>query len=349
MRTYTGAKRKRTATPASRHLRPVAFRHGRRYVRSPLQETLLSVPEAEEERILQTPEEEVTETVPEQEETALVIPQIEEEPEPEQAEQPTEEPADIQEILEESALQDVQPEPEKPAEPKKTVSERLAERKAKRTAAKEAAIEDYINTPRTNVFRKLIRPYAAMVTESSVKETVSEPVFSLAVTVFKFLGAGAWISRITASYINKNAFGYARMSFSGGAWLTLRLAVFLIAAQYILAAAVSAVSYVFRDGVSWKKITASMSQSALSTGCLFVIAALLYGINPALGAGLGIAAAAFGIFMTLSAVARHFDFAKGGRTLIVIAILTALGILGILYVRSACGDIWRIFAAIMNL
>ena len=123
----------------------------------------------------------------------------------------------------------------------------------------------------------------------------------------------------------------------------------MIIAQYVLVYLVSAVSYIFREPVSGKKLMAGVSQSSLTIGMLFVLAVLLYGRMPVIAAGIGITAAVMGIFMTFAAISHLFRFEKTGRLLTVILIVAVLSIFGLKYIQFACGDIYRILLNILNI
>ena len=343
MRVYTGARRKRTATPVSRRQRAVAFRHVKYRAVPVLQDT--------EETILSPAEtaEEILVTEPAEPETVIETPAEPEKTQPEEetvTAEPEPEPSDTEKPAEEIPEQTETPQPE-PV--KETPAEKKARKKAQKELRKEQDFEDYLKTPRTGILNKLLLPFLAIEKEASAEDRVTSPFFSLAVNAFKYIAAASWISGIAAEFINKNPFGFSRMIFTDCAWLAVRLAVFMLAAQYVLAIVMSLASFVLRSTVSWKRLIASMSQSSLFTGVLFAIAALIYGKMPAIGAGLGIAAAVIGVFLTFSALAKHIDLTKRLRMLVLIAVVTVLAVFGLKYIQTVCTDVWQILKTIMNI
>ena len=339
MRVYTGARRKRTATPVSRRQRAVAFRHTKYKANRVLQdaeETVLTPAETAAEILVPETEPEAAEPVEEPAEETTVIP-----------EQPAEEPA-----AEEPSAQpaeELEPEVHEPEPARETAAERRARKKAERAQRKEQDFEDYLNTPRTGILKKLLLPFLALEKEASAEARVTAPFFSLVVNIFKYIAAAAWVSGIIAGFINQNPFGYTRMIFTDCAWLSVKLAAYMLAAQYALAFIMGLVSFVLRSTVSWKRIIATMSQSSLFTGALFTIAALIYGKFPVFSIGLGIAAAVIGIFLTLSAIAKHIDLTKHLPMLILIAVITVIAVFGLKYIQSACSGVWKILKTIMNI
>lgn len=347
MRVYTGARRKRTATPVSRRQRAVAFRHTKYKAVRVLQdaeETVLTPAETIAELPVPETEPEIPEPVEKPAEEPEIIPEQPAE-EPETEETPAE-PA-VEETPAETA-EEPQPAVQEPEPVKETAAERRARRKARKELRKEQDFEDYLSTPRTGILKKLLLPFLALEKEASADQRVTAPFFSLVVNIFKYIAAAAWASGIVAGFINANPFGFTRMIFSDCAWLTVRLAVYMLAAQYVLAAVMGLVSFVLRSTVSWKRLIATMSQSSLFTGVLFTIAALIYGKFPAVGIGLGIAAAVTGFFLTLSAVAKHIDLTKHAGMLILVAVITVLAVFGLKYIQSVCTDVWMILKTIMN-
>lgn len=340
MRVYTGAKKKRTATPVSRRMRAVAFRHQKyKALRKDAEEVLSQLPKITEEAAVETPvitepvieEPVIAESVIEEKQPAEEVPQEKTPEEPEV-------PANVEEEK-----------PEEVSKPKETPEERKARKKAEKERRREEDFQAFLNTPRTGFFKKLLLPVLAIEKEALSKERVTEPMFSLAVNVYKYIAIAAWMSCIVAGFINTNPFGFARIIFSDGAWLAVRLAAYMLCAQYVFAFVLGLASFVLHQPVSWKKYIASMSQSSLFTGTVFVIAALLYQMNPVFGAGLGIAGAVTGCFLMMKAVAKHFDLTKHLRMLVVLVVLCVFAVFGLKYIQAVCGDIYHILKTIMNI
>lgn len=323
---HTGAKRKRTNTPAENRKRVVAYRHVR------FDDSSIFKRQKKEEKIDVSPVVTVIEKKKVKQPAETVK---EKKPEPRETKQ--------------EIVKDKPKKKEKVQQAQKPVSRRQ-KRKERKAAALEEEINHYIDTPRTGFFTKLFDPLKAARTEASVTdETVGSFAFAIVILFLKWLTVmGVFLKRIRI-LIDLNQFGTARLNFSQSAEIAAKLALYLFVAELLMYLIFSLLSFTTSQRVSFKKLTVIAAQPALSSVVVALIGYVLLDTNTALGISLAIAAIVVSLLFKASAISMILKVNSKIKFLLIIVLSAILLAKFFSFASSVCEPLMQIFDDILIL
>lgn len=300
---HTGAKRKRSNTPAENRKRVVAYRHVR------FDDSFVSRKQESGEKTDAQP---VVVLEKQKDKTELIKPVKKDE-----VKQKPEKKAVSKEKKKEK--QDA------PVTAKKTGKEKRKEKKERKAAALEEEINHYIDTPRTGFFTKLLDPLKAARTEASVTdETVASFGLGLVILFLNWLAVmGVFLKRVRI-LIDLNQFGTARLNFSQSAEMSAKLALYLFVGELLMYLIFSLLSFTTSQRVSFKKLTVIAAQPSLASTVVAVIGYFLLDVNTALGVSLAIASIVICLLFKASAISMILKVNSKVKFLLIIVLSAIL-------------------------
>ena len=184
-------------------------------------------------------------------------------------------PLDDEGLLPESTPIEEEDFEEEVIEEPKTRKERRAERRQRKRDKRNAALDEYIDMPRSNFIQMLIRPGLAIEKAASANYATLGMIPAFVLNFFKWISFGAIVGFALQKYINIFPYSFVRLNFSGAMRYAFFIAIFGIAIEYLCYVIIDLYCGFLRRKVPLSKIVSVESRGALSIGFLYFAAVVL--------------------------------------------------------------------------
>lgn len=328
---------RRTAVPADRHKRAVAYRHIR-YAVSRTEDQKLAEEEKKKKSFFITADQ--NDTVPDSGETTginetLSIPKIEREdvsPEP-QHEKPERKKSHSQK----KKTKKVQ-EPE----------ERPVRRRDRKKMEREEELEELLDEPTNSIAEILTDPAGCMDRVEKVDHATLSMGNCIVQMILKWLLIGFGIALFTAKFINQNPFGFADLSFTEIAQFAAKLGGYGFVAELVNYLITGMICSTLRKPLDKRRMISIDTYGIPCGVVLLIISCILMEFNTLIGAALFITACILMLFLKEYALTKADVSTR--RHMLSVFICTLLFIVcGYFFIKASCGNIWAILEDIMNI
>lgn len=294
--------------------------------------------ETKEEESLEGTKEESSEETSEEESIETTKEALEEKAE-EGTEEPVVEPAEEkqEEKVEEPEAPVIRKKEQKAMEKASRKEAKLA-KKAAKVAAFEAEIEHYIDTPRTSVFGKLLNPFKAAETESSViGETVTSTGYSFVMVFLKWLAIIGVILSWLRSVISEYGFGTLRFTFSESVLLAVEIAAYLLVAELVIYIVLAFFTRNSEEPVTFSKFLAISGNTAFNVIAIALVGYVVVYLKGAIGLGIGFGAMILSMIYKVGSMYGTAKIRNSKQLWFLMLVVVALGI-GFVFYLSFVGS-----------
>ncbi|MCR4950346.1 MAG: hypothetical protein K6A40_03360 [Solobacterium sp.] len=212
-------------------------------------------------------------------------------------------------------------------------------KKEQRRERKEEKIQVLVDTPRSSVVEMLLKPAYSMEKVSMIDDLTISPMLIFLMNVVKWFAFGNFLTRLVKGFLNEDTFGTARINFSAEIWMSVKIALFCLAAEYFIDFAVSIVSGLAKRPVRMFKLTEINGRSSLFTGVLFILSIILFSFNEALGIAMFIAVCVICLVLKGYSLDLILAMPKNAQIIVLLLAVAAVGFAGTLYMGFAFSDI----------